>query len=116
MKQYFYLAQFLLTGLFIAAFLTGCEIETMAFGTVSNSKTGGPVVGAHVIQLAVSNKTADVVNETFTDSLGNFYMDSGLAGFGLRSVNLQIVVEKDSFGTALVENNYGELKIQLRPY
>lgn len=116
MKQFFYPRFGLWAILLFAAGLSGCELETLATGRVVNSQTGAPVVNAHVMEIAVLNKSVQLLEETYTDSLGEFYMGGGLAGFGPRNVKLQLIVEKDSFVTATMENTDLDLNIELTPY
>ena len=116
MTTYFFQFRSLTAILLLAIVLSGCEVETYAYGTVTNSLTGDPIVGAHIVQLAISKNKAEIVSETDTDSTGHFSMGSAGQGFGARKVNLQITVEKDSFETVHLDNNNMELNIQLTPY
>jgi hypothetical protein len=102
--------------LLLALGLWGCEIDTDAYGTVKDSDTGAPVVGAHVMEIAVYKKSQQLMCESYTDSTGSFEMTAGLSGFGPQKVNLQVVVEKDSFLTTVVDNNYGALDIRIKHY
>jgi hypothetical protein len=94
-------------------FLTTCERETNANGIVTDARTGAPIAGAHVMEIAVGKKSQHFLCEGYTDSTGYFEIDAGLAGFGLRRVELQIIVEKDSFRPAVSENNYQPLNIRI---
>lgn len=116
MKRYFYCIQTALALLLIAATISSCEVETEASGTVVNAKTGDPVVAAHVMQLAVTKKTAELISETYTDSLGSFYMDAGLSSYGARRVKLQLIVEKAGYATTIKENNSSPVTIKTRKY
>ena len=94
--------------------LSGCEVETFANGSVVDFDTGAPIVGAHVMEIAVSKDSGELLCETYTDSSGSFSMDAGLCGFGSRRVTLQIVVEKDSFASVIGVNNYAALNFRLK--
>lgn len=102
--------------LFLALGLSGCEVETAAYGTVTDAVSGAPVAGAHVMQVAIYKKSQQLVGETYTDSTGSFAMDAGPTSFGARKVKLALIVEKDRYTTALAENNYGVLNIKIRHY
>lgn len=97
----------------LAALLVGCEIETAAYGTVTDYKTGLPIAGAHVAEVAISNKKVEFVCEGYTDSTGHFVLDAGPTSFGGRKVVLNVVAEKDSFWGNAAINNYAEMNIRI---
>ena len=116
MNLFFHQRKCVLAIFILAPALAGCAVETAAYGTVKDAKTGLPVAGAHVVEIALSNKSEHFLGETLTDTLGNFSLDLGPQHFGAHKVKLQVIVEKDSFATTIQENNYAGLNISIFHY
>ena len=93
---------------------SGCKVETDAEGVVHDSVTGAPVPNAHVMQIAVMNKATEFLCETFTDSLGHFYMDAGQVSLGNKKHTLYVIVESDSFWTGTFVNNHTLINARIR--
>ena len=99
--------------LFTIGFLTSCERETFATGTVTDNATGLPLADVQVTEYAQLKNSQDIIDETLTDSIGLYALGGGLYSSGDKRSQIMLRFEKAGYQTIEVPINDGNVDVAL---